>query len=194
MNRNFVFKFVTLVLCLILATGCAYKLSNKVDRFPGDIQTVQVPVFSNVSREPNVEVFFTDALKDEVLRFGRVKLVNEASAAEGILTGIIHSVELKSDESVTEAKNTQFLPYGSVLSAIVRVTVNVTVTLTDKKTQKILWSANYTNSKNYTPPQITLPVINSANNLYNLSERRQTLESISKDMMQLALDRLFDNF
>lgn len=198
MNRNFVFKFVALVLCsmfcLIFSFGCAYKLSNKVDKLPGDIQSLQVPMFTNISREPNVEVLFTDALKDEILRFGRIKLVNDSSDAEGILTGIVKSVELKSDESVTEAKYSKYLPYGTVLSAVVKVTVNVTVTLTDKKTQKVLWTGEYTQSKNYTPPQITLPVINSANNLYNLSDRRQTLEALSKDMMQLALDRLVDNF
>lgn len=178
----------------MLSVGCAYKLSNKVDRLPGNIQTIQVPMFSNNSREPNIEVLFTDSLKDEVLRFGRVRLVNDSSNAEGILTGVIHSVELKSDESLIEAKDAQYLPYGTVLPTIIRVTVNVTVTLTDKKTQKVLWTSQYEQTKNYTPPQITVPVINSANNLYNLSERRQTLEALSKDMMQLAFDRLVDNF
>lgn len=178
----------------MLLESCAYKLSSKVDKLPGGIRVIQVPLFSNLSREPNVEVLFTDAFKNEVLRFGRISLVNTESQAQGIVLGTIKSVDLRSDESVIESKDTQYLPYGTVLPTQVRVTVTVSMKMVEQKTQKILWSSDYTQIKYYTPPQITLPVINSANNLYNLSERRQTLEALSKDMMQLALDRLVDNF
>lgn len=183
-----------LVLCSIVFQSCAYKLSNKVDKLPGGIKVIQVPLFLNLSKEPNVEVIFTDAFKNEVLRFGRINLVNDEAQAQGIVTGTIKSVELRSDESIVEAANTQYLPYGTVLANQVRVTVTVSMKMIERKTQKILWSSDYTQIKSYTPPSITLPVINSSNNLYNLSERRQTLESLSKEMMQLALDRLVDNF
>jgi TolB-like protein len=174
--------------------SCAYKLSNAVDKLPGGISTITVPMFKNESKEPNIEVFFTNSFRSEVLRFGRIKMVNGESQAEAVVTGVIKSVEISSDESVIEARNATYLPYGTVLSTQSKVTVVVTMKMTEIKTQKVLWSGDYTQSKNYTPPQITLPVINSANNLYNLSERRQTLETLSKDMMQLALDRLVDNF
>lgn len=175
-------------------SSCAYKLSNKVDKLPGGIRVVQVPLFTNLTAEPHVEVIFTEALKAEVLRFGRLNLVNNEPEAEGIISGTITSLELRSDESVTESKDLAYLPYGTILPNLVKVTVTVHIKMTERRTQKILWSNTYTQSKNYTPPGITLPVINSANNLYNLSERRQTLETLSKDMMQLAFDRLVDNF
>jgi TolB-like protein len=178
----------------MMTFSCAYKLSNAVDKLPGGVQAIVVPMFINESKEPNIEVFFTNAFKTEVLRFGRINLVNSESQAEAVVTGTIKSVKIVSDESVIESKNAKYLPYGTVLATQVKVTVVVSMKMTEIKTQKILWSGDYTQSKNYTPPQITLPVINSANNLYNLSERRQTLETLSKDMMQLALDRLVDNF
>lgn len=174
--------------------SCAYKLSNAVDKLPGGIKTITVPLFKNDSKEPQVEVYFTNAFKSEVLRFGKINLVNNEHEAEAVVTGTIKSVDLKSDESVIESKNATYLPYGTVLATQTKVTVVVSMKMTEIKSQKVLWSGDYTQSKNYTPPQITLPVINSANNLYNLSERRQTLEQLSKDMMQLALDRLVDNF
>ncbi len=178
----------------MMTFSCAYKLSNVVDKLPGGVHTIAVPMFINESKEPNIEVFFTNAFKTELLRFGRINLVNNESQAEAVVTGIIKSVKIVSDESVIESRNATYLPYGTVLATQVKVTVVVAMKMTEIKTQKILWSGDYTQSKNYTPPQITLPVINSANNLYNLSERRQTLETLSKDMMQLALDRLVDNF
>lgn len=194
MKPNFVFKFVALLLCSMTTFSCAYKLSNAVDKLPGGVTTIAVPLFKNDSKEPNIEVYFTNSFKNEVLRFGRINLVNSESQAEAVVTGVIKSVKIVSDESVIESKNATYLPYGTVLATQVKVTVTVAMKMTEVKTQKVLWSGDYEQSKNYTPPQLTLPVINSANNLYNLSERRQTLETLSKDMMQLALDRLVDNF
>lgn len=194
MKPNFVFKFVALLLCSMTTFSCAYKLSNAVDKLPGGVSTIAVPMFKNDSKEPNIEVYFTNSFKNEVLRFGRINLVNSESQAEAVVTGVIKSVKIVSDESVIESKNATYLPYGTVLATQVKVTVTVAMKMTEVKTQKILWSGDYEQSKNYTPPQLTLPVINSANNLYNLSERRQTLETLSRDMMQLALDRLVDNF
>jgi TolB-like protein len=194
MKPHFVFKFVSLLLCSIVNFSCAYKLSNAVDGLPGGIKTITVPLFKNESKEPNIEVYFTNSFRSEVLRFGRINLVNNESLAEAVVTGTIKSVKIVSDESVIESRNATYLPYGTVLATQVKVAVVVAMKMTEIKTQKVLWSGDYEQSKNYTPPQITLPVINSANNLYNLSERRQTLETISKDMMQLALDRLVDNF
>lgn len=194
MKPNFVFKFVALLLCSMTTFSCAYKLSNAVDKLPGGVSTIAVPMFKNESKEPNIEVYFTNSFKGEVLRFGRINLLNSESQAEAVVTGVIKSVKIVSDESVIESKNATYLPYGTVLATQVKVTVVVAMKMTEIKTQKVLWSGDYEQSKNYTPPQITLPVINSANNLYNLSERRQTLETLSKDMMQLALDRLVDNF
>ena len=194
MKPHFVFNFIIVLLCSMLSSSCAYKLSNSVNQLPGGITTITVPMFKNESKEPNIEVYFTNSFRAEVLRFGRISLVNQESLAEAVVTGTIKSVRIISDESVIESKNATYLPFGTVMATQVRVIVNVSMKMTEVKTQKILWSADYEQFKNYTPPQITLPVINSANNLYNLSERRQTLEILSRDMMQLALDRLVDNF
>jgi hypothetical protein len=161
---------------------------------PAGVNQIYIPLFKNESKEPNVEVMFTNALKTEALRFGKLNLVNSESAAQAILTGEISSVEITSDESVIISENAKYLPFGTVLPTQVKITVSVLIKMQDTKTKKVLWSSEYKQAKNYTPPQVTLPVLNSANNLYNLSDRRQTLETLSKDMMQLAFDRLVDDF
>lgn len=178
----------------LIMTSCAYKLSSNVDKLPGNINVLYIPIFINETKEPNVEVYFTNSLKTEVLRFGKISIADRPDQSQAILEGKIISIDYASDESLIESKDTAYLPFGTVLPTQVKVTVKVFITLTEYKTGKILWSSEFTQSKNYTPPQFTLPVINSANNLYNLSERRHTLESLSKDMMQLAFDRVVDNF
>ncbi len=199
MNRTFVAIFLKLTAAVIMifsGLGCAYKLSSQVDALPNQVKRVHMPIFNNKSTEPGIEVYFTESLKTEAIKSGLVRLSETESESDAVLTGIITDIEVISDESVNESKDDRqsFLPNSTVLSSQTRVIVGVTVTLKKKNSSEILWSSNFRQSRVYTPPQITLPVISTANNLYNLSARRQTLEILSKEMMQLAFDRLVDNF
>jgi len=183
-----------IIICSFLLSGCAYKLSNTVDALPGHVKVLFIPIFSNQSTEPGVEVYFTNALKKEVLTSKSVQLVNDETHSEAVLYGVIKAVEVYSDESVIEAKDTKYLPRGTVMSTQMKVVVTTVLTMKRKNSSEILWSSEFKQSLNYTPPQVTLPVINTTNNLYNLSARRQTLETLANQMMQLAFDRMVDNF
>ncbi len=197
MNRTFVAIFLKLTAAVIMIStgfGCAYKLSSQVDALPNNVRRVHMPVFNNKSTEPGVEVFFTESLKTEAIKSGLVHLSGTEAESDAILTGVVNDIEVTSDESVIEARDNAYLPNSTVLSTQTKVTVSVSVSLKKKNSSEILWSSDFKQSRYYTPPQVTLPVINTANNLYNLSARRQTLETLSKEMMQLAFDRLVDNF
>lgn len=189
-----VLNFLVSVTATTIFSGCAYRLSNQVDTFPGGVKRIQIPVFKNISPEPGVEVFFTEALKSEVLRSGYASIVNAEQDSDAVLEGTVTSVLIDSDSSVIESNRTTYLPSGTVLSAKVSLTVTVSLILRRKLSQEILWSSEFFQAKEYTPPQITLPTLNTANNLYNVSAKRQTLTSLSSEMMQLAFDRMVDNF
>ncbi len=205
MNQFFVLRFfevtltvtlkvVTAVLFSVYLSSCAYNLSNKVDTLPKNIKVLFIPVFKNNSAEPLVENYFTDALRSETLRSGYAKISNNESTADAVLNGSIDSVDVVSDESVSLPQTDNYLPNNTVLSAQAKITVRVVLVLKKKGSSEVLWSGSFVQSRNYTPPQLTLPTINSANSLYNLSIRQQTLAVLSKEMMQLAFDRLVDNF
>ncbi len=178
----------------IVTSGCAYKLSSKSQLLPGNVKRVQIPIFKNKSQEPEIESFFTNSLKTEALKSSVVSLQDEESASEAILQGTIIQVDVFSEESVVEAAATKYLPAETVITTQYRVTVTVALELKKKGSSEILWSGKFTQAKNYSTPQITLPVINTANSLYNFSAKRQTLNSLSKDMMQEAFDRMLENF
>ena len=163
---------------------------------PGNIRSLYIPVFKNNSTEPGVEVYFTNALKKEILTSNVISLNNHESSTDAVMYGQIKSVEIYSDESVAEStqNSKNYLPRGTVISTQVKVVVTVALELKKVNSSQILWSSEFKQSLNYTPPQVTLPVINSTNNLYNLSARRQTLETLANQMMQLAFDRMVDNF
>ncbi len=192
MKPHFVEAFMlAFTLCI---TGCAYKLSSKVDTLPQNVRVIYAPLFKNVSTEPGLEVYFTNSMKRELLNSKVVKLVDSELVSDAVLYGRVSNVEIVSEEGAIEAKDTQFLPKNTILSTTTKITVTVDLRLQRKNSSEVLWSSQFKQSRNYTPPQLTLPVINSANNLYNLSARRQTLETLSEEMMQLAFDRLVDNF
>ena len=156
--------------------------------------SIVVSVFVNNTTEAFVENTYTDSMRSEILRSGYAQVANSESDADAVLIGTVQKVSLVADESVIESKNTDYLPNKNVLSKSVKVTVSVNLVLKKKGSSEVLWTGNFEQSRSYTPPQLTLPTINSANSLYNLSVRGQTLATLSKAMMQLAFDRMVDNF
>ena len=198
--EDFYVKFNNLTAAVIMfvisstLSSCAYNLSSKVDTLPQNVRVIYAPLFKNKSTEPGTEVYFTNSMKREFLNSKAVNLVDSESSADAVLYGTVSQVEIISEEGAIEAKDTKYLPKNTIISTTTKITVTVDMKLQRKNSSEILWSSQFKQSRNYTPPQVTLPVINSANNLYNLSARRQTLETLSEEMMQLAFDRLVDNF
>lgn len=196
MKKKFslVFLIITTSVILLVNIGCAYKLSSDSDTLPGDVRRIQIPLFKNDSSEVGVESFFTNSLKSEALRSKFVQLKNNDNEAEAILQGRIVSVQVVADESVIEAKNTSYLPSETVNATQYKVSATVELKLLKKENSYVLWSGSFQQSSNYSAPQITLPVINTANALYNASAKRQTLDALSKEMMQAAFDRMLESF
>ncbi|MBC7742831.1 MAG: hypothetical protein H7061_11590 [Bdellovibrionaceae bacterium] len=179
---------------LLSTSGCAYKLSSRSQLLPGNVKRIQIPLFKNKSVEPGVEVFFTNALKTEALKSSVVSIQDKENQSEGILQGTIQSIDVVAEESVIQAKDTKFLPSETVIATQYKVNATIELVLKRKGSTEILWSGIFKQGSNYTAPQITLPVINTANSLYNHSAKRQTLDALSKEMMQAAFDRMLENF
>jgi len=191
---SLLFLIITASVIQIIFSGCAHKLSFEHSSLPGNIKTIQIPLFKNDSTEVGAETVFTNSLKTEALRSKFVHLKNEVADVEAILQGRISSIEVLADESVIEAKNTKYLPKETVLATRYTVKVSVELNLIKKGSTEVLWQGAFQQATNYLAPQITLPVINTANALYNQSAKRQTLEILSKEMMQAAFDRMLENF
>src|SRR5687768_13363470 len=107
------FRVTASVIIFFLAfnlTGCAYKLSSRTIHLPGKVKSLQIPLFRNDSSEVGAETYFTNAMKVEALRSQFVTVKNEESEAEGVLQGRVMSVDVLADESIIEAKNTEFMP------------------------------------------------------------------------------------
>ena len=189
--------FFVLIILLITASvmsSCAYNLRKETDVLPGGVKSIQIPLFKNNSPEAGAEIYFTNSLKSEALRSRAVRLENEDSNAEAILQGIVSGIQIVADESIVESPSKPYLPSGTVLALAYKVIVTIDLTLKKRGSNVLLWSGNFKQTKNFSAAQITLPVINTSSSLYNESAKRQTLDAISKELMQAAFDRLLENF
>ena len=188
------FLIITASVIQLIFSSCAYKLSSESDSLPGNVKIIQIPLFINDSAEVGAETMFTNSLKSEALRSKFVQLKNDDEFVEAILQGRITGIDNIADESVIEAKNTKYLPTETVIATQYKVSASIELKLIRKGSSAILWSGSFRQGSNYSAPQITLPVINTSNALYNHSAKRQTLDALSKEMMQAAFDRILEDF
>jgi hypothetical protein len=156
---------------------------------PGGYRQVFIPVFKNYSMEPGIEMDFTSAIRQEFER-SRVARVSEPERAEVELVGEIKSVQYVPETPIQGGT----LPTGTVLATAYEIRLEVKITLKRKSDGAVLWTSNFTNSRSYIAPQVTMAGVNTVNPLYNLSARRQNIQIISSAMMAEAHDRMTENF
>lgn len=74
---------------LLLAGGCGYTLVGQGNLLPAHIDTIQVPTFVNRTTRVELEQRLTQAVADEFVSRGGMRLVNNADQADAILRGSI---------------------------------------------------------------------------------------------------------
>lgn len=84
-------KLVAAVTLIATLSGCGYALVGRGNFLPPDAKTIQVPSFINQSTRVEVEQRVTQAVADELVSRGRLRLVTSPSDADLILRGTIQS-------------------------------------------------------------------------------------------------------
>jgi hypothetical protein len=176
----------------LLAASCAYRIGSPDRSLPGGYRQVFVPVFKNKTMEPGIEVSFTNALIQEFER-AKIGRVTPESQAEIIAEGEIETVEYApaGKREYTEGSS---LPRGAVLAAQYQIAILAKLTLLRSSDRSVLWTGEFAGERSYVAPQVIAAGINTVNPLYNLSARRQNIETIAIKMMSEAHDRMTENF
>src|SRR5207249_4460973 len=73
---------VAALLVVLLATGCGYRFAAGAP-LPEGVHEVYAPVFDNKTAEPGLEVVFTQAFREELVRYG----VSGGEASEARVEG-----------------------------------------------------------------------------------------------------------
>jgi hypothetical protein len=156
---------------------------------PGGYKQISIPVFKNLSQETAIEVYFTNSLIQEFER-SKIARVVDPNLAEAVLEGEIETV------TYTPSGQNQggSLPTGAVLAAQYQILITAKITVKRNSDKSILWTGTFNGERTYIAPQVLNAVINTVNPLYNLSARRQNIQSLASEMMQEAHDRITENF
>lgn len=77
-----------------LVAGCGYHLTGTGTSLPSHIRNVAIPIFTNSSAEPEIELSLTEAVRDEFIEDGRLRVV-AGMGADALLEGEILSYRLE---------------------------------------------------------------------------------------------------
>jgi TolB-like protein len=177
----FIFIFVT--------SSCAYHWGRSNRVLPGGFKNVSLSVFQNKTQEPQIEVFFSNALLAEFERSKVANLVGR-NYADGEVTGVIENVAILPGGR----REGGDLPFGTILASEYRILITVTVNVIRTSDGKVIWTNSFNGERTYVAPQVTQSVINTVNPLYNQSARRLNIEVLSKQMMSEAFALMTESF
>jgi outer membrane lipopolysaccharide assembly protein LptE/RlpB len=108
--------------------GCGYQFGHGESVLPKDAQTIFVEPFVNRTRDVGLSQEFTTALRSELYRRGRLRLVDEAEQADVILSGVVRSL---GSQTASVNRHDEVLQYESHLV--------LDVNLRRREPNEILW-------------------------------------------------------
>ncbi len=186
-------QILSLILFL-LNTSCAYRWGTGTRSIPGGYKSVSVPIFKNKSYEPGIEVYFTNALLQELQR-SRVAQVVDDELSEVRVEGEIFEVRyLPGAKRLTDKDAFPNLPEGAVIATEYTILLTTKVRVIRRSDNIEVWSGIFNGERTYAAPKVTIAGLNSVNPLYNQSARRQFIENLASDLMVEAHNRLTESF
>ncbi|MGA7617264.1 MAG: LptE family protein [Thermoanaerobaculia bacterium] len=120
--------------------GCGYGLVGHVNALPPELHTIQVPAFVNRTRRVELEQRVTQAVAEELVSRGRLKLVSEPAQADAILHGSIETFGITPVAFNSEGRATQY-----------QISVTAKIELVDHRNDdKVIWKNDqYYFTENY---------------------------------------------
>jgi hypothetical protein len=124
----------------VMVAGCGYHFAASGSNLPSDATTIYVASFANRTRQTGLNDVFMRYLKDEIAMHHRLRLVDSPADADLELNGEI-MVQLVMPGS-----------FNSVLEpTIYNQSINVTASLKDLRTNKVIWKGNHLGNLQHSP-------------------------------------------
>lgn len=160
-----------MVLFVLALSGCGYHVAGKAGHMPGGIKSLVIPVFENMTTKPDIESDITAAFVTEF-----VTSVSVEGSAGHVMQGVIKKYEL---QPVSFTK--------SDISQEYRLTVDMTLTIVDRKDGRIIWrDERITDYEDFTV---------NINDVSETTEREEAaLEKLAKDTARLVKERMMEGF
>jgi outer membrane lipopolysaccharide assembly protein LptE/RlpB len=179
-------KIALMVLCVALA-GCGYEFGGGAALLPKDAETIYVETFINRTREVGIDRELTTAVRGELYRKGRLRVVDQADQADVILSGVVRSLD-----SQTLSINR----FDEVLQMESHMVVDLN--LRRREPNEILWRGpGIKLSQVYAASRAAVVTTSSEFRTGTLNEsdvRRMTDIQLTESQQSAARERLMGNF
>lgn len=170
---RFLAGIVALFFLPLLLAGCGYHIAGKGGKMPGDIKTLSIPVFVNLTSKPEVESALTSAFVTELVT--SVAIV-EPQEAEAVMYGTITSYSLTPVSYTKSDINQEY-----------RLTVAISISIARKDTGRILWEdPAITDYEDFT--------VNIADVSATREAEVQALRKLAKDTSRNVKEKLLEGF
>lgn len=122
-------RIVAAALFTLVIAGCGYALVGHGNTLPQTAKTIQVPAFVNKTTRVQVEQRVTQAVADEMVLRGRLKLVTNPDDADIIIRGSIDTFQITPVTFNSEGRATEY-----------QASVTAKIELLDhRENDKVLW-------------------------------------------------------
>jgi outer membrane lipopolysaccharide assembly protein LptE/RlpB len=169
-------KRLLLALALaLLAGGCGYHLAGRGAQLPTDVRSLYIGMFTNGTYHPFLENVVTNAVTDQFLTNGGLRLVESRDQADAVLSGKVASY---STDSIAYDRNDAILEY--------RARLTVRAVLRRVRDGRILWKGDVSWSRAY--PADRMNVVAQQDN------EAAAIQKIGDRVAAELYSRIMDNF
>ncbi len=160
--------FVLAAVVLLLG-GCGYGIAGRAGQMPGGVTELSIPMFSNLTKKPDIESLITSAFVNEMVTTVAVK-----DDAKAKVDGVIKSYELK---AVSFTKSDVNIEY--------RLTVGLSLSI--KSGDTVVWhDDNVVDYEDF--------AVNPSDVSATRDAEREALRRIAADTARIVKERLLTGF
>ena len=169
---------------LICLASCGYHFSGEGAGPKPGLVRIAIPVFENKTSEPDLGAKIAEALRQEFIRKGNMKVVT-VEEAEAVFKGTVRSIR------VLPVAHHAVSGVANQITTENMLMLTVDILCEDKKTHKILWR-----NQNYSDHQV-YQINNNAEQLQPVTgyeNRQAALDFLAQDISRRIHDNFLSNF
>lgn len=167
---------------IVTVPACGYHLSGTGGLVPQGVKTLSVPVFFNATNEPYVDVELTQAVVEEFLTDGRLKVVSLEDA----------ELALRGKITKYEAIPLSYNPQSNVQQYRVRLVVEAA--LEDLRSKKILWKERGIETDLISDYAVSYDPAGKADIRLTKISKDAAIKNASKDIAKTLRSRVLEGF